>query len=51
MPLKPYTCRRCRTPRASWEIFEAGRFGRPKLYCLGCVPRWVRLSMWLRGVE
>lgn len=51
MTLRPYVCRRCQTPRASWEIFEAARSGRPKYYCLGCIPWWVRLTMWLRGVE
>jgi hypothetical protein len=47
----PYTCRRCGTACASWEIFETGWPNRVRLYCLACIPRWVRLKMWLRGIN
>lgn len=51
MPLRPYVCRRCRTPRASWEIFETGWPRHSKYYCLTCIPWWVRLKMRLRGIS
>jgi len=46
-PPMRYRCRRCGATRLSWEIFEA----RGRLYCLGHIPWWVRLSMRLRGVK
>lgn len=45
--VKEFACARCGATNADWLTFSAG----DRYYCLGHVPFWARVRMWLRGVR
>lgn len=45
---KTYPCARCGRENPDYLTFETGWPDRPRYWCLGHVPRWVRIKMLLR---
>lgn len=43
---KYFRCAKCGTVNPDYLTFAAGRFDRPKYYCLGHVPLWSRIRLW-----
>jgi hypothetical protein len=47
--VKYFTCAKCGTVNPDWLTFGVGFLDEtPRYYCLGHIPRAVRIRMWLR---